>query len=88
MAGLDHLHRLLFPGLHAVVYKLEERYSHLGMEYGQIPCTAFTITIDSPLLNMFLKVSDSPKHSSQLTLDSSLESLNMMGFFFLNNFHF
>ena len=81
MAGLDHLHRLLFPGLHAVVYELEERYSHLDMEYGQIPCTAFTITIDISSFEHVSEVSDSPKHSSQLTLDSSLESLDMMVFF-------
>ena len=84
MAGLDHLHRLRVPGLHVVVYNLEERDNQYeSFCNGRISCTAVTITIEISSFEYVSEESNSPKRSTEFTLDSSLESLDMM--FFLSS---
>ena len=64
---------------------MEERGSHLDID--EFPCTAVTIMIDISSLEHVLKCLTCQNILTELTLDSSLESLDIM-FFSLNNFHF
>ena len=76
----------------ATIFVFCTRNKHGGARqssrYGRIPCTAVTIMINISSLEHVLKCLTRQNILTELTLDSSLESLDIMFFFFLNNFHF